>query len=302
MPASCSLFQSETDSASDLLPRDTDVPGWIRTDLFSEYKKKEIKHYNREYDGIGIEKLAFCIYKSLDNPATEIKLEVIKFGSILDAYGFYSIKRGPGLFETSGTNEYYTNTLSIVQAGEYIFYAMTEKIESLLKNDLKTFVNIPVLYIGKNYLQGTLPAKLNILRGIDGYGVLYSRKPYHRLPFLNNICFTQWTWNKKITDVFLSEADSFNEAYHIFNKSTESGYILTSSNDNYTAFKKESDGTYSFISVNDRWIFGCWSVKDIDEGRRILSEILSKIQDYKKISLNINLINCIMLNNLRVNS
>lgn len=299
---SCSLFQGETDSIIDLLPRDTDVPGWVRTELISQYKGKSIKTYNREYDGLGIEKLSFCIYKSLDNPDIEIKLEVIKFKTVLDAYSFYSIKRGPGLFDISDTNEYYTNTAAIVQTGEYIIYAMTEKIDSLLKSELKTFVNIPVMYIGKNYMRGILPAKLNILRSPDGYGILYSRKPYHRFPLIKNIYFTQWIWNNKIIYVFLSETGSFYDAYQLFNRSTESGYVITSSNNVYTAFNKEPDDTYSFISVNDRWIFGCWSLTDAGEGRKILGEILSKIQDYKKISLNMNIQKFFLLNDTRVTS
>lgn len=281
---SCTLFQSETDSVSDLLPRDTDVPGWVRTDSFSSYRGKDVKNYNRDYADIGIEKMAFCVYKLLDNPETEIKLEVIKFDSVLDAYGFYSIKRGPGIFDISVVNEYYTNTFSVIQIGEYVLYSQTEKTESLLKNDLKTLVNIPVLYIGKNYIQDRLPAKLNILRNTDGYGVLYSIKAYYKLPLLNNICFTQWLRNKEIIDVFLTDCDSFYNAYKIFKKCTENNYIIISSDNIHTAFKKEPDGRYSFISINDKWIFGCWSVSNFNEGKRILNEIQSKIEDYKQIS------------------
>jgi len=299
---SCSLFQSETDTVTELLPRNTDVPGWLKTDSFADYRVKDIKKYNRDYEGIGIEKLAFCIYRSFDNHEIKIKLEVIKFKTVLDAYGFFSTKRGPGMFEISEMNEYYTNALSLIQVGEYVLYAMTEKIESLLKNDLKTFVNIPLLYIGKDHMKENITSKLNILKGINGYGILYIKKAYHKLPFLNNICFTQWDWNKEITDVFLSERESFYDAYQLFKKSTELGYTVISSHDTYTALKKESDNTYSFISINDKWIFGCWSVKNIDEGRRILSEIQSKIQDYKKISLNINTYNCILFKIPELNS
>jgi hypothetical protein len=286
--ASCSLFQTEADTVIDLLPRDTDVPGWIRTDSYADYRIRDIIKYNRDYENTGIEKLAYCVYKSLDNPEIEIKLEILKFENVLDAYGFFSINRGPGIFEISGMNEYYTNTLAIIQMGEYVLFAMTYKTGSLLKNDLKTFVNIPVIYIGKNYNQENIASKTNILKNADGYGILYSRKPYHRIPFLNNIYFTHWIWNKNLTEVFLSDRESFYNAYELFKKHTETGYTVMSSNDTYIAFKKEPDNTYSFISVNDRWISGCWSVKKIEDGKKILGEILSKIQDYKKNKLGIN--------------
>jgi len=280
--SSCSLFQSEINSVTDLLPRDSDVPGWVRIDSALYYQGKNIKKYNREYNGLGIERLATCVYQSIDDQDIKIKLEIIKFGSLLDAYGFYSIKRGPGLFETAQINEYYSNAVSIVQTGEYVMYSTTEKTDLLLKKDLKTFGNIPLLYIGQNFIHDKLPDTLNVLKGIDGYGVLYSRKPYHKFPLLSRINFTQWTWNKDLVDVYFTETDSFYDAYEIFKKSIDTSYVTISSDNTYTAFKKDQDGRYTFISVNDKWIFGCWSVAEMSEGKKILNEIRSRIETFKK--------------------
>lgn len=280
--SSCALFQGETDSVIDLLPRDSDVPGWVRVDSPVFYKNKSIKIYNREYNGLGIEKLASSLYQSIDDPSIVIKLEVIKFSSVINAYGFFSIKRGPGIFETGDINEYYSNAISIIQTGEYAVYSETGKTDLLLKKDLKTFVNIPLLYIGQNFTGNKLPESINALKGIDGYGVLYSRKPYHKFPFVNGIYFTQWSWDKDLVDVFLSENNSFYDAYAIYKKSTDNNYIMISSDNVYTAFKKDADEKYSFISVNDNWVFGCWSVSDFNEGKKILDEISSRIEKYKK--------------------
>lgn len=279
--SSCSLFQSETDNVVDLLPRDSDVPGWIRINSVLYYKGKEIKKYNREYNGLEIDKLAVCSYQSIDDDNIKIKLEVIKFESVLNAYGFFSTKRGPGIFETAAVNEYYSNTVSIIQIGEYAIYSTSENSELQLKKDLKTFVNIPALYIGQNYNHDRLPDFLNVIKGVDGYGVLYSIKPYHMLPSLARICFTQWTLNNEMVDIFLNENKSFYDAYEIFKKNIDNSYIIISSDNIYTAFKREQDGKYSFISVTDRWIFGCWSINDMNEGKKILNEIRSRIEDYK---------------------
>lgn len=279
---SCSLFQAGTESVNELLPRDSDVPGWTRNGSASNYKSKDIKKYNREYTALGIEKLAAAEYSSIDDPNITIRLEVIKFGSVLDAYGFYSIKRGPGIFEPAEINEYYTNEVSIFQTGQYVFFSITGNTDKLLKKDLKTFANIPMLYIGENYSHEKLPASLGVLKGSDGYGVLYSRKPYYKFPYLSGITLTQWVSDKDSVELFFAENDSFYDAYEIFKKTTAKDYILLSSDDIYTAFKKDSDGKYSFISVSDRWIFGCWSVTDLNAGKKILSEIRSRIEDYKK--------------------
>jgi len=280
--SSCSLFQSEIDTVNDLLPRDSDVPGWVRNDTALYYKGKDVKKYNREYNGLGIDKLASCIYQSIDDPQVQIKLEVIKFSSVLNAYGFYSIKRGPGIFEASQKNEYYSNEIAVIQMGEYAIYSETDKAELLLKKDLKTFVNIPTIYIGQNFMKDKLPPGLNVIKGFEGFGVLYSKKPYHQFRYISKINFTQWSWNGELVNLFFSEYDSFYDAYEVFKKSTEIDYIMISSDNTYAAFKKEQDGTYSFISVNDKWISGCWSVPEFEEGKKILNEIQSRIEDYKR--------------------
>lgn len=279
---SCVLFQSEIASVTDLLPRDSDVPGWVRNYEVQYYKGDNIKKYRREYGGIGIEKIGSCIYSSIDNPEVTIRLEVIKFNSVLNAYGFFSTKRGPGIFEALQVNEYYTNSVSLVQIGEYVMFAETDKIENLLKNDLKTIANIPLLYIGRNYSTEKLPESLNLLKGFDGYGILYSKKPYYRFRHVNRIYFTQWIWEKDQVEVFFSDNESFFNAYEIFMKTAGNGYIISSSDNIYAAFRKEVDGKYTFISVIDRFIIGCWSVADIEEGSMIMNELKSRIIKFKE--------------------
>lgn len=130
---SCSLFQSEVDTVIDLLPRDSDVPGWVRIDSVQYYKDKNVKKYNRDYRGLGIERLAACTYKSIDNGDVTIRLEVIKFSSVLTAYGFYSVKRGLDLFEPADLNEFFTDDMALIQVGEYGILATTANAEQFLK-------------------------------------------------------------------------------------------------------------------------------------------------------------------------
>jgi len=280
--SSCSLFQSEVDNVTELLPRDSDVPGWIRTGNVIYYKGKDIRKYNREYNGLGIDRLSSCIYQSIDDNNIKIKLEIIKFTTVINAYGFFSLKRGPGIFEISEINEFYSNSDSIIQIGEYAVYSSSDKTDLLLKKDLKTFTNTPLLYIGQNYSHDKLPVLLGVLKGTDGFGVLYSRKPYHQFPFIGKIYFTQWSWNNELVNLFFSENDSFYDAYEIFKKSIDNNYVIISSDNIYSAFKKGQDGKYSFISVSDKWILGCWAITDLNDGKKLLNEIRSRIEDYKR--------------------
>lgn len=278
------MFQSDSDNVVDMLPRESDVPGWSKTGSDLYLKKKDIGKLIREYRGLGIERYAGSIYESIDEKGARIKLEIMKFGTTLDAYGFFSVKRGPGIFDTADTNEYYSNSIGLVQSGEYVIFTSTDKTDSLLKKELKTFANIPLLYIGKGNKTNKLPSGISAIRGVDGYGVLYSRKQYHRFPQIRDIYFTQWNWNGELIELFYSDRGSFYDAYELFKKTSASEYILISSDDKYTAFRKEQDGRYCFVSVSDRWIFGCWSVKEFDDGKKILHEILYRLEDNLKKS------------------
>ena len=271
---SCSLFQSEVDDADNLLPRETDVPGWTKSNILS-YTGRNIKKYNKDYTGLGITRLSSAVYESIYNPDIKIKIEVIRFDSVLNAYGFYSVKRGPGIFDIGETNEFSTDRLSIIHIGNYIVCSRTENEEPSLKGELGTFSKIPFNYIGDNYMKNKLPESLNILK--NNYGIIYNAAGHSKFPFLEKTVSTQWKWNNRLINVFYCEYSSFYDAYGVFKKNIVDNYIVSSSDEIYTAFKKDDDGKYIFISVKNRWIFGGWSINEFNDINKIHNEILNRI-------------------------
>ena len=281
---SCSLFQSEVDDVEDLLPRETDVPGWTKSNPVSYYSARNIKKYNKDYTGLGMEKLSSSIYESIDNSDVKIKMEVIRFDSVLNAYGFYSVNRGHGIFGIGETNDFSTDRLSVLQIGNYVVCSSTENESPSLTKELKVFSKIHFNYIGENYMNYKLPDSLNILKSDDGYGIIYSINQHDKFSFLERIAYTQWKWNNNLINVFYSEYSSFYDAYEIFKKNIVDNYIVSSSDEIYTAFTKDTDGKYIFISVKDRFIFGGWAIEEYNDVNKILNEILNRINDYYKKS------------------
>ena len=284
--ASCSFFQSKSDNVDDFLPRETDVPGWIMKDSVQSYTGANIKKYNQDYAGIGIERLSSSVYKSLYeslyNLDVKIKVEVIRFDSVLSAYGFFSVIRGHGIFDIGDINEFSSSKLSIIRRGNYVVYSSTEDESPLIQEDLTTFSKIPFNYIGENYMNYKLPGSLNILKGADGYGIIYSINKHEKFSSLERIAYTQWKWNNNLINVFYSEYGSFYDAYEVFKENIVDNYIVSSSDEIYTAFKKDSDGKYIFISVRDNCIFGGWSIEKYNDMNKIHNEILKRIDDYNK--------------------
>ena len=274
---SCSLFQSEVDDADNFLPRETDVPGWIRSNPVLSYTGRNIKKYNKDYTGLGITRLSSAVYESINNSGIKIKVEVFRFDSALNAYGFYSVTRGPGVFNIGEINEFSNDRLSIIHIGNYVVCSLAESESDSLKGELVTFSKIPLIYIGDNYMKNKLPESLNILKGEGGYGIIYNAAGHSKFPFLGKTVSTQWKRNNSLINVFYAEYSSFYDAYGVFKKNIVDNYIVSSSDEIYTAFKKDDDGQYIFISVKDRWIFGGWGIKEYNDINRIHNEILNRI-------------------------
>lgn len=282
---SCSLFQTEVNEGDDLIPRETDVPGWVMSNGLLTYTGGKVKKYNRDYAGIGIERLTAAAYESIDNSDIKIKVEVIRFNSVLDAYGFYSVKRGEGIFNIEEINDFSSDRLSVMQIGNYVVSSSTEKTDnenSSLKEELKTFSKISLDYIRENNMNYKLPESLNILKGAEGYGIIYSIKQHSRFSFIERMAYTQWKRNNNLINVFYSEYASFYDAYEIFKKNIVDNYIVSSSDGIYTAFKKDDDGEYIFISVKERCIFGGWSIDEYNDINKIHNEIVNRINDHNK--------------------
>ena len=279
---SCSLFQREVTDGSALLPRETDVPGWTMSSDLITYTAGNIKKYNKEYAGIGIEKLTAAAYESINNSDIKIKVEVLIFDSVLNAYGFYSVKREQGIFDIEEINDFSSDRLSIIQIGNYVVSSSTEYEGLSLKEELEAFSKISLNYIGENYTNYKLPESLNLLKGAEGYGIIYSIKQYSKFSFIERIAYTQWKWNNNLINVFYSEYASFYDAYEIFKKNIADNYIVSSSDGIYTAFKKDDDGKYIFISVKDRWIFGGWSIDEYNEINKIHNEIVNRLDGHNK--------------------
>ena len=280
--ASCSFFQSKSDNVDDFLPRETDVPGWVMKNPVQSYTGANIKKYKQDYAGIGIERLSSSVYESIDNPDIKIKIEVVRFDSVLSAYGFYSVTRGHGIFDIGETNDFSSDKLCLIRMGDYVVYSSTDSEYPAMKEELMTFSKIPFNYIGENYMNYKLPGSLNILKGADGYGIIYSINKHEKFLSLERIAYTQWKWNNNLIKVFYSEYRSFYDAYEVFKENIVDNYIVSSSDEIYTAFKKEDNGKYIFISVRDNCIFGGWSIEEYNDMNKIHNEILNRIDDYNK--------------------
>lgn len=277
LTVSCSLFQSDIDSVSDMLPRDTDLPGWERISPPAEYRGRRIKRYKEEYYNTGIERLSTCIYELPDSGTQPVTVEVARYDSVLNSYGFFSRIAGNREFSSGTESEYYDENYAIALRGEYTVYVFTGSKKEGTGSILKNFIKSSLKYIEVSYSREKLTDRINILKFRNRYGIIYSVNPVEQQEGIDRIFITTWRSGETPVKVFTSERDSFADAYRIFRERLKKGYIVAESGGVHTAFKKESDGTFTFISVYGKWIYGCWSSPDIETGKKIIDELKMRL-------------------------
>jgi len=280
LTASCALFQSEIDSVSDMLPRDSDLSGWARISPPAEYSGNRISRYKNDYLKTGIERISVCSYENIGQDKPSITVETIRFDTVLNSYGLFSQIAAGMEFTAETENEFYGLNKAAVLRGEYLVYVFTGSGDEDTNAILKSFIRASLKYIGSGYSREKLNERINILKYRDKYGIIYSIKPVEKPEGIDSIYYTPWHNDKKLINVYISERESFADSYRLYTGIVKKGYIIAESGTVYTAFNKDKDSTFSFISVSDKWIYGCWSSPDIETGKKITEVLRSRITDY----------------------
>lgn len=280
LSASCKLFRAGTESITDYLPRDTDVPGWNMTGDIHSYTDSDIESYKKSYTRLGIDAIAACSFKSFGENERYFTVEVIRFNSILNSYSFFSQIRGLEYSDKCSEEEFRSDTVSMQRMGQYIILVTADRPDLNNFRDFKTFSEASMSYIGDNYVTDKLPPVHNILSRAGSGCVLYSRRGIENVQGISRIYYGAVTENEKKYYVFLSDRESFYGSMNIFQKIISKKYIIIKADNTQSAFIKDENGLYSFVSVYDRWIYGCWGVADINDGKRILLNIRNVIDSY----------------------
>lgn len=282
---SCALFQSDIDSVSDMLPRDTDLSGWTRIAPPEEYSGNRVKSYKTEYDKTGIERISICSYESFsyansDDEKGTVTIEVMRFNGVQNSYGLFSRIAGENEFLAETENEFYGVNFAVALRGEYLVYVFTELNINNPVFDLKSFILPSLKNIGNSYSREKLNDRISILKYRDKNGIIFSGKSVEFLDGVDDIYYTVWRSEGAKIKVFFSERISFADSYRIFTEYIKKGYVIVESGSIHTAFKKESNGRYSFLSVSDKWLYGSLLSPDYKTGKRVTDELGARITDY----------------------
>jgi len=277
---SCALFQSEMESVNDFLPRDTDVPGWMRSSFPEEFSGFSVSNYKKEYKTLGVERLSICHYNSLDNENYKVAVEIIKFNSVLNAYGFFSKKANEVYFEPVTKIDIYRDDFALSLRGDIVVYAYPYS-DFASGEILKKLIDVATTYIGQYYDHQSLPAKISILDNPYKAALIYSITTYEPAG-IDDVFVKTWQHRDIKVSVFFSERKSTEECWLMFNRFIKNGWTLSETEQGTIAFIKPKSKGYSFIAVHERWIYGCIDTPSIQYGGEILEILKTRISLYEK--------------------
>lgn len=287
MVSSC-IFMPKKIAITDLMPRETDVPGWVVTRQVKSSGKKiaavttACALYNpQEYVAV--------LYTNLSDKKKTVTAEVFTFSSALDAFGAFSVERGFAESNKFVSDDDYSSARGLFFrvgknyvriAGEGLGEQAVETLDQfrvVLQQNMKMPSNID-LFPDNMFIFSADRSTRNIIyhkHGIDsipGTGPLFvTRRPLFEKMYLS--------WNMKLPGAY--DAD---RKFQDILKQGSGELLLNKIGKLPVAVRIIKDREHLLICCYKNWIFGVLDAETMDRGNNILVVLFSEIKTrgYKK--------------------
>jgi len=276
---SCIFLPKKNNKTEYLIPSESDIPGWIITDDIINKDSKSISEYNPEYSGKGIVSYSECRYRSIDNRDLYIDLKILRFSSVLDAYGFFSSTAGfKEWLSYKDSDEFKSDLFYLKRKGEFIVYVQNQEALPFLREEMSLLVKRVDYNIDKNYSKDTLHYLIDFLKKFSNNNVIYSKSSLTEFSEIDKVFYSRVNSDKEVCMVFISERESPGKAFSIYRSIVEKeSYITVEASKIHSAFLKINEKNYRFISVNGNIITGLWECGTIAEAEALLQKLNSRI-------------------------
>ena len=284
----CALLQPNKEKIEDLIPRETEIPGW-RIELSPKiYNSKNIHEYfkNEEqrklFSTYGLKELCIAKFKSFSSPTKEIKVEIFHMNSPLNAFGILSMGRANLSKKEDICEDSYSTAQGIfLRKGNYYIRikSSTEYDNSL--NDFKIFSNIVCDKI-KNAFE-PLPGYISLFGGDERISIKYQIEGDTRIQSLKKIFTGNLGLFGAYRTIFFAKRDSSYISIGEFSNLLKDGnnpYILSTAEKIQTAFHKINYNEIIFISVYKEWIFGVLDAENMVEGEKIINYMFNELLNF----------------------
>lgn len=244
---SCMPGMYRNTTMTDYLPRDTDVPGWTRLDVYQE--PMEAVDGLKEYTG--------ARYSSLSDEG-EAVIKGYRFDSVKAALAWFTAEDGTVQTE-EGWYHKENDGSAMLFAGTFVFSA-----EGALREDFKSIMKTRVAElspVSENW-QEKVPSYLYALGEKNLQGLRYYHGAY---PYVE--AFPEGAVERTIDGitVFYRQVESTGEALQIFNRFIHETMVVKRASSHIVAYYP-SDNGYVCIAVSGNWLYGVREASSGEEG------------------------------------
>lgn len=280
MVTSCTIFRKNELKSEYLLPSETDIPGWIKTSEPVSIKGSTAAGEASDYYGPGLKHLISSRYTSIEDDTVYIDLFILRFSSPLDAYGFFSSRlKFREWISGDNTDEYKDDTVFILRKGNFVILAENRTLSPFLRGEMAQLIKTAETNLGNNYSSVLLPEWISLLKNFTGNSPQFSRKELEYFKGIDNLFYSRISTGSGDSYIFISERNSFDQAFRLYRTLVESEkYITVEAFNRHGAFLKIKEKNYRFISINGNIISGIWECSDISEGESQLKKLNDLIE------------------------
>lgn len=280
---SCGIFPRIA-TMSDSMPRETDVPGWAVERQYRTGSAAKIGQFSALYGEHKPAELAITEYARLSDKTMTVRVEMLRLGSALDAFGFFSRERGlGGAVRFIDDNTYYSERGLFSRIGNYYLKISYENLGDREGNAAEQFLgvvreNLKIMAGGED-----LPEHMLLFANKRSTReIIYYKGDVDGIPGLKGAVVARRPLGAKKYDLVYAMAPSAYDAeqqYLDILKRGGSAYVLTRIGKLQPAIRIVSDSEFVFICQYKQWIFGVLNADTMKEGNLIIGYMLTEIKN-----------------------
>jgi len=280
---SCSLFP-RTPTIQDVMPRETDVPGWVVERQYRTTSSRKMAQFSPLYGEHNPDELAITEYAHLSDKSRTVRVEMIKLGSSLDSFGFFSRERGlGGTCQFFDDNTYATTNCLYARIGRYYVKIGYENLGDQAGSTVDQFLGVVRGNLKNLAGDDSLPDRLFLFsKNRSTRDIVYYRQNLDAIPGLKNASVTRRLLAGKKYDlvcaVYSSAFDAEQEYLGIL-KAGGNEYMLSKVGKLQPAIRIISETEYLFICQYKQWIFGVLNADTVKDGNMIIGYLLTEIKN-----------------------
>jgi len=264
----------------DLLPRETDVPGWAQQNGNFFRSAKSIRKLNGNYAICNVKAVALADYYSISAPEDVINVRVIKCETTLDSFGLFTLEKGFSTVRYEKDDSYYSDNGLYFRKGDYYVRLETKNIEDIKKGDLSQFREIIDNLLDPIYIKDELPGWIHVFSQSKNLtDVVLYKNGSPLLPGVKNLIVRKRIAQDKIIFIFFSRINGDKNGsdliYTIVNADNE--FVVSKTGSIQYFYKENPEGGYILMSNKGQWLYGVLNAETAVIGTRILNTLNSEL-------------------------